>query len=102
MGYYITLFDQLLFFCFFFFLLYFFFCGSLFLCVFLFVGFGLDVFFVRFFLLFLECFSCIIRSLSIFLRLFCNLLSSHILCLLLFVIFYFFFFVFVCFVCFVL
>jgi len=64
----------------------------------------MDVLFIRFLLCFLECFSLLCRCLSLYLRLFCNLLSSHFLLLMFFDFFYFFllfvfFLFFVCFYC---
>lgn len=50
----------------------------------------MDVLYIRFLLCFLECFSLLCRCLSLFLRLFCNLLSSHFLLLMFFDFFYFF------------
>lgn len=42
---------------------------------------SMDIFFLRFLLCLLECFSLLCRCISTFLRMFCNLLSSHFLML---------------------
>lgn len=54
---------------------------------------SMDVFFLRFLLCLLECFSLLCRSVSTFLRMFCNLFSSHFL-MLMFCDFLYFFIVF--------
>eukprot|EP00656_Telonema_subtile_P011840 TRINITY_DN15907_c0_g2_i2.p1 TRINITY_DN15907_c0_g2~~TRINITY_DN15907_c0_g2_i2.p1 ORF type:complete len:176 (-),score=2.14 TRINITY_DN15907_c0_g2_i2:228-755(-) len=102
--------------CLLFFFLVNFFCMFLFLvllCFYLFMFAGLlcgdgfmDVLFIRFLLCFLECFSLLCRCFALFLRLFCNLLSSHFLLVLFFDFLYFlfviclFFIVFFCVGCF--
>jgi len=53
----------------------------------------MDVFFLRYLLCLLECFSLLCRCISTFLRMFCNLLSSHFL-MLMFCDFIYFFIVF--------
>lgn len=59
----------------------------------------MDVFFLRYLLCMLECFSLLCRCISTFLRMFCNLLSSHFL-MLMFCDFVYFFLVFLVYILF--